>query len=197
MKNSEIMKQARETLSGKWKLAIGAYFTATAILIAVNSIPDAGWMLSVILSGAVTLGITIFSLSFSRNQNPQFNQIFDGFKRFGVALQTYVIMTLFVLLWSLLLIVPGIIVGLSYSMTFYLLVDYPDLSPREAIRKSKEMMDGYKWKLFKLHLRFFGWGIICILTLGIGFLWLIPYTQISLAKFYDDIKGSRVEEMVA
>jgi uncharacterized membrane protein len=101
-------------------------------------------------------------------------------------------MVLFIVLWLLLLIIPGIIAAISYSMTFYILADDKSIKPMEAIDKSKKMMDGYKWKYFFLCLRFFGWALLCILTLGIGFLWLIPYINVSIAKFYDDVKENPV-----
>jgi uncharacterized membrane protein len=99
-------------------------------------------------------------------------------------------MILFILLWTLLLIIPGIIAAISYSMTFYILADDNSIGAMDAIDKSKKMMDGYKWKYFCLGLRFLGWALLCILTLGIGFLWLMPYMQVSMAKFYDDVKAN-------
>jgi uncharacterized membrane protein len=89
----------------------------------------------------------------------------------------------------ILLIVPGIIAALGYAMTFYILADDPLLKAQDAMKKSKTMMNGYKLKLFYMGLRFFLLGILCILTLGIGFLWLIPFIHTSMAKFYDDING--------
>jgi uncharacterized membrane protein len=70
------------------------------------------------------------------------------------------------------------------------LADDNSIKAMEAIDKSKKMMDGYKWKYFCLGLRFLGWALLCILTLGIGFLWLMPYMQVSMAKFYDDVKAN-------
>ena len=99
-------------------------------------------------------------------------------------------MLLYVLLWTLLLIIPGIIAALGYSMTYYILADDPLLKPQDALKKSKTMMNGHKTKLFYLCLRFFLLALLCILTLGIGFFWLIPYVHVTMAKFYDDINGS-------
>ena len=100
-----------------------------------------------------------------------------------------VYMILFIILWYLLLIVPGIIAAYSYSMTFYILADDPNISAIDALNKSKSMMDGHKMDLFLMSLSFIGWALLCILTLGIGLLWLIPYMNVSIAKFYQDIKG--------
>jgi uncharacterized membrane protein len=101
-------------------------------------------------------------------------------------------MLLYIFLWSLLLVIPGIIAALSYSMTFYIIADDPSIKPQDALKKSKAMMNGYKEKLFYLYLRFILLAMLCILTLGIGFLWLIPYIHITMAKFYDDINGNEL-----
>jgi uncharacterized membrane protein len=103
-------------------------------------------------------------------------------------------MFVFILLWMLLLIIPGIIAALSYSMTFYIIADDETMDAMEAIDKSKAMMDGYKWKYFCLALRFVGWALLCILTLGIGFFWLMPYMQVTNAKFYEDVKANYMSQ---
>ena len=99
------------------------------------------------------------------------------------------LMNVFVFLWSLLLIIPGIVKMFSYAMTEFILEEHPELSANEAIDHSRAMMKGHKFDLFWLVLSFIGWGIVCIFTLGIGFLWLIPYMQTSIAGFYEDVKA--------
>jgi uncharacterized membrane protein len=190
--NKVLMAQARETLKGEWALGISAYVIFTLISVAISAIPKAGFFFSLIVGGPLALGAAIFTLSFSRKQNPHLNQIFDGFKDFGNAAPTYLMMIAYIFLWSLLLIIPGIIKAFAYSMSFYILADNKSLKPGEALKMSEKMMDGNKWKFFTLQLRFIGWSLLCILTLGIGFLWLIPYIEISKAKFYDDIKDKVV-----
>ena len=98
---------------------------------------------------------------------------------------------LFTFLWTLLFIIPGIIKGYAYSLTSYILVDNPELSPNEARLKSIEMMRGHKWKLFGLDLSFIGWFLLCILSLGIGLIWIEPYWLTSRAAFYRNL----VEEL--
>ena len=186
--NADLMKQARESLTGKWGVAVGATLIYMVIAGAISSIPKAGGVISLLIAGPLCLGLAIFILAIGRNQNPKIEQIFEGFKRFSVSLSTYLLMLIFIILWSLLLIIPGIIAGLSYGMTFYILADDSAVGAREAISRSKKMMDGNKWKLFCLHCRFIGWALLCLLTIGIGFLWLVPYIQVSQAKFYEDIK---------
>jgi uncharacterized membrane protein len=92
-------------------------------------------------------------------------------------------------LWTLLLIVPGIVKGLAYSLTPFIVKDNPELSPNEAINLSIKMMKGHKFDLFYLYLSFIGWILLAMLTLGIGLLWVIPYMQTAMAAFYLDVKN--------
>jgi uncharacterized membrane protein len=85
------------------------------------------------------------------------------------------------------LIVPGIIKSFSYSQVYFILKDTPTISANEAITQSRKLMFGYKWKYFLLLLSFIGWGILSVITLGIGFIWLVPYMTASLAAFYDQL----------
>ena len=189
--NLVLMQMARKSLKDKWGLAIGTFVVYMLIIGAIQTttefFPLVG-LLSLTICGPMALGIAIFSINISRNQDARLEQIFQGFNNFKTSLGAYLLMLLFTLLWTLLLIIPGIIAVLSYSMTFYILADDNSIGAMEAIDKSKKMMDGYKWKYFCLGLRFIGWSLLCILTLGIGFLWLLPYMQVSMVKFYDDIK---------
>lgn len=194
--NVILMSQAREALAGKWGLAVGVsllYFLVTVLVQSIPSIGERfypGEIISFLIAGPLSLGLVIFFLKLSRNQNPKWDEIFKGFESFSVAFVAYLLTIVFTLLWALLLIVPGIIAAISYSMTFYILADNPGMSARDAIKKSKMMMMGYKWKLVCLGFRFLGWAILSILTLGIGLLWLFPYMQMASVKFYEDIKDS-------
>jgi len=96
---------------------------------------------------------------------------------------------IFIWLWSLLLIIPGIIKSFSYALTPYILEEQPELSANDAIDRSRAMMRGHKFDLFWLYLSFLGWAILCVFTMGIGFLWLIPYVQSSEVAFYEDVKA--------
>ena len=99
------------------------------------------------------------------------------------------LMSVFVFLWSMLFVIPGIIKAFSYAMTPYILEEHPELTANEAIDHSRAMMKGHKFDLFWLYLSFIGWGILCIPTLGIGTFWLIPYMQTAQASFYEDVKA--------
>jgi uncharacterized membrane protein len=188
-KNKELAKQAREALSGKWGLAIGVIVVYIIIIQASTMAVAIG---ALIISGPMAVGLAIFSLAIARKQDATFNQLFEGFKNFGTALGTYLLYLLFVILWTLLFIIPGVIAMIKYSQAFYILAEDDSIGAMEAIDKSKAMMYGYKWKYVRLLCRFIGWALLCILTFGIGFLWLAPYVKISLANFYEDIKDNPI-----
>ena len=188
--NTELMAEARETLSGNWGLAIATFLVYGIIISIFQVIPTVGSVLALFIAGPMLVGVSMFSLSLSRGESARLEQIFEGFKNYGTVLGAYLLMVVLILLWMLLLIIPGIIAAIAYSQTFYILAEDDAISSMDALKKSKEMMDGYKWKYFCLGLRFIGWALLCILTLGIGFLWLSPYIQISYAKFYEDIKAA-------
>ncbi len=145
------------------------------------------------ISAIFIRSIVTYFISFSKGEILGTSTLFDGFSSFGKNFVTYLLVVLFTYLWSLLLIIPGIIKSLSYSMTFYILTDNPNLTAREAITESRKMMNGYKGKLLLLGLSFIGWAILATLSLGIGYLWLIPYMQLTMAHFYQDIKDRNKE----
>lgn len=188
--NSILMRQARESLSGKWDVAVGAYALYLLINIILSRFNNAGTLAIIIVSGPMLLGAAMFSLAISRKENVKYTKIFDGFNSFVKSLMAYLLLMIFTLLWSLLLIVPGIIAAISYSQIFYILADNKSMSAEDAMERSKKMMYGYKWKYFCLRLRFIGWIILSFLTFGIGFLWALPYMQVTMAKFYDDLLKS-------
>lgn len=191
----------RYSLAGKWKLGVlGTLLYAvltTVPVILLNLIFGEGGsqtgiasVYSILITGPMTLGYAMFAISIFRNRETTPAEVFYGFERFGKAFGLYVVMSVFVILWSLLLIVPGIIAALRYSMSFYVLADNPDIKILDAINESKRIMNGNKWKFFCLNLTFIGWGLLCILTCGIGYLWLAPYMEVSFIAFYDIANGS-------
>jgi len=183
--NRDLMRMARESLHTHWGLAVGVALLCQLIIsVPSQFIPFAG----LILGGPMLLGQCFVFLSLARRTQAEVGQLFQGFNQFGTALGAHLLMILFIVLWTLLLIVPGIIAGYAYSMTFYIIADDPSVKSNDAITRSKKMMRGNKWKLFCLYWRFFWWILLCLLTLGIGFLWLIPYMQTALAHFYEDVR---------
>jgi uncharacterized membrane protein len=185
--NDILMAQARATLKWQWEPAIIAFVIFLAVSGFLAAIPILGWFLSFIVAGPLLVGLSKYFLRLFRREPVDFAQLFDGFSSLASPCIAWFLSSLFIFLWSLLLIVPGIIAALSYSMTYFIIADNPGIDGMEAMRKSREMMQGNKGKLFCLGCRFIGWFLLCILTLGIGFLWLGPYWVTSKAAFYQDL----------
>jgi uncharacterized membrane protein len=188
--NDQLTAQAREALRGRWGPAV-VFCLLLGLLNLAMSLVSQVVPVGLVLGGSFAVGACIFFLTFTRGGPTANNMLFAGFNNFGNALGAYILSSIFIFLWMLLLIVPGILAALSYSQTFYLLADDKTLGPLEALRKSKAMMEGHKGRLFCLGLRFLGWSLLCILSLGIGYLWLMPYMYTTYARFYDDLQPPR------
>lgn len=120
-----------------------------------------------IIAGPLMLGLLSFVLNLIRGKQIGLDMIFSGFSNFFKAFLLNIVMGIFIFLWMLLLIIPGIIAAYRYSMAFYILVDNPDIGVMQAISMSKEMMRGNKANLFILHLSFIGWALLTGLVAGI------------------------------
>ena len=198
MKNSQIMEEAYASLKGKWGLAIGGNLLFAIISMAVAlvgwGIAGADWganITSLIFAPPLAIGLTIFSLNISRDNNPEIDNLFIPFKTSWVnAILAYFMMGVLVAVGFILLIIPGIIVALMFSQVFFIMGEDKEIGAYDALVKSMNMMKGYKWKFFRIALRIIGLAILCIFTLGIGFIWLLPYQNVVYAKFYDDIKNN-------
>lgn len=120
------------------------------------------------------------------------NMFSIGFARVLRYVGGMLLMGIYVFLWTLLLVVPGIIKAIAYTLVPYILKDYPELSVNQAIKLSVKMMKGHKMRCFLLSLSFIGWILLGILTLGIGYIWLIPYMYTTMAAFYQDVKNEYI-----
>lgn len=188
--NSELRAVSRTTLSGNWMMAALATLVYLLIAGGVSSIPVAGKVLAIIVTYPLAYGFAILFLDLFREGKPiDIGKLFDGFKDFGRVWGTLILVAIYTILWTCLLIIPGIVKSYSYALTPFILKDEPELKYNAAIEKSMRMMNGYKMKLFLLDLSFIGWMILSILTLGIGLLFLQPYMNTARAAFYEDLKA--------
>ena len=94
-------------------------------------------------------------------------------------------------LWTCLFIIPGVLKSFEYAIIPYILADDAEISSKDAFKKAKQMMNGNKWRLFKLEFSFIGWTLLCVLTLGIGTFFLIPYVNAAAAEFYVELKNKQ------
>jgi len=187
--NSNLRLATRVQLKGKWGTAILLCLIFSIICGFPSYIQHFGPILGILLSGPLSLGLATCFLRLVRNEPFMLENLFDGFKNFSSAIVAQLLVVIFVFLWSLLLIIPGIIASYRYAMVFYILCDNPEIGALESLNISKEMMIGFKWKLFCLHLSFLGWALLGILTLGVGYLWLTPYVYGATANFYENLKA--------
>lgn len=143
-----------------------------------------------VLGSVIRVGYAKFNLNLVDQLEGSFENLFAYFAYWKTAVGARFLQSIYVFLWSLLFVIPGIIASYSYAMTEYIIADYPEMSASEAIEKSKQMMAGNKWRLFSLKFSFIGWDILCAFTLGIGNLWLTPYKQAATAVFYREVSGT-------
>ena len=189
--NTQIMSEARASLNGKWPIAIGTFLILLLISMGAALIPLAGQIIGILIAGPLAVGGAYFALNIVRDQVAQTDDLFFSFNNnLSNSILAYLLVVAFALIGFVLLIIPGVIVALALSQTWFILAENPSMDSYDAIMRSKKMMDGYKFKLFKIQLRLLGLGLLCLLTLGIGFLWLIPYQYVVYAKFYEEVKAA-------
>lgn len=141
------------------------------------------------ISGALQLGYCQFLLKQHDRANPEFRDLFSQFHRLWVGLRLVLLETLYIFLWTCLFIVPGFIAAYRYAMAPYILYEHPEMTAREALNASKELMDGKKWNLFCLDCSFIGWNLLSLVTCGISSYFVGPYREAAYAAFYRDISN--------
>lgn len=174
---------------GGWNEQLTGFIISGATFILIAALVMA--VVYFILGGVVGLGYARFNLDLvDRQKEAEIGTLFGYFPHWKTAAAAKLLQGLYVLLWSLLFIIPGIIAGYSYAMTSYILAEHPELTASEAIEQSKHMMSGNRFRLFCLQFSFIGWDLLCAMTLGVGNLWLTPYKQAATAAFYREISGT-------
>ena len=219
MESSDLRYQARQTLAGKWGIAVLAGFLAALLgglvsgggagldlnleeeelrhiprvllpyIMMLASIGGILGIVRVVVGGPVKLGYCRFLLKMHDGKEAEVRDVFSRFDRFGDGFCLELLTSLYIMLWSLLFIIPGLVKAYAYAMAPFILEENPNMTPSEAIKASRELMDGHKFDLFCLHWSFFGWALLSVLTLGIGSLWLNPYMNAATAAFYRSIAG--------
>ena len=185
----ELRAAAWEKKKGRWGMLALVFFIYSLIMAACAALSYVvvGAVAVLLLSGPLMLGFTMVCLAVSRRQRASLSKLFEGFSRFGDSLVLFLLMDIFIFLWSLLLVIPGIIKMYSYSMSWFVLHDRPDLTGNEARKRSMYLMRGHKWRLFCLDFSFLGWYLLSALTLGILAFWVTPYHMTARAEFYQEL----------
>ncbi|PKM71981.1 MAG: hypothetical protein CVU91_11405 [Firmicutes bacterium HGW-Firmicutes-16] len=136
----------------------------------------------VLMMMMLSVGFTIYCMNICQFRNAGFGNLFDGFAIFFKVLWLTLLMGIFVWLWSLLLIVPGIIAAYRYRMALYIMIDNPQLGALDCIRASSSMMNGHKGELFVLDLSFLGW--VLLTAFPFVTIWVTPYTSVTYVNYY-------------
>lgn len=210
--NQDYKNEALRALSGSWPHSLVATIIYLAILsfLALPSyminfgitspsyISGGSGIIFILIVYPMALGFTnSFRLLYETGDNRLTRNAFSlGFDNWIHNVLGMLLTDVFIVLWSLLFLIPGIIKCFSYAMTPYILVEHPEMSVNKAIDESIYLMDGHKFDYFYLALSFIGWIILSIMSFGIGFFWLIPYMQTTMAAFYADLKKEKNRETV-
>ena len=183
MNFSELKTQAKARLAGNWGVAIGGILVISLITGLASSCG-----VSILITGPFALGAAALFLNIVRGNEAKLDDVFEGFKDFGGTFILGLLQGLFIFLWSLLLIIPGIVKSYSWALAFYLKKDHPEMTWKEALDTSAKWMSGHKWELFCLELSFIGWMLLAVLTCGLLMFWLSPYMAATRALYYEKLK---------
>jgi uncharacterized membrane protein len=230
---ANIRARGRAALNGNWQQAMIAMLLYSVFISLIPSLIDSilgwtttgpggvqitnspSWLYLLLVTGPFSLGLVAYFVGLFRHQETDTKSVFSGFDQFGKAFVLSLVMGIFIILWALLFIIPGIIAAIRYRQSFYIMNDHPELSAMECLNESKRMMAGNKAKFFTLTISFIGWAILASIPAGIysglfvginevpnlfdglmtfvlsaGYLWVGAYYYTSLVAFYELLKGN-------
>ena len=196
MNTAELKANAKEQLRGKWAVAIATVLVANILIdsdvmykvsekFGLIGLSISCSLISLFLGGVISVGLCKFLLDMTtKREEPRFETLFSQFNIYLKTLGLNILITLSVCIGTILFIVPGIIVGLMFSQSYYILSEDPSKSITQCIKESVDMMNGHKWDLFYLELTFIGWWLLTAITVGIAGLWVAPYVKVTETNFY-------------
>ena len=202
MNRIEIKNQAKAMIKGNLFTVWKAYFVVLAIslvagiVVAIltggnteSSLYNLLTSLFQLAMAPIMVGTQLYMLKFVRNQNPEPKDIWSTLPKFLPIILTTLLAGILIVIGFVLLIIPGIIISLGLSMYVYILADSNyNLSPVEVLKESWRLMKGYKGEFVLFTLSFIGWGMLAPLTLGLLYIWLIPYMETATTLFYEKLK---------
>ena len=206
MNRAELKTKAKKSLKGKYGKAIVVILIVLCISIVSSFIGSTigrilgfsventkmfSSLVSFLIMGLFYFGLYNFYLKISRNKEVEVNELWSKTNMYLPFIGISILVGILVSIGTMLFIIPGIILALCYSQVYYIILDDEKTGITDAMKKSREMMKGHKWELFVLILSFIGWMLLGILTFGILYLWLIPYMQVTMCNFYNEIKKSK------
>lgn len=198
MERVKLKKEARNKLKGNNLVAIiitllcGISVIVSTILLCF--VPVLGIILYVVVMGTIVLGFYNTFLKLSRDEEVDINDLTSKRTNYLKGFLLLFLKRFFVRIWSLLLVIPGIVAMYEYSLAYYIFLDDPDISITEAINLSKDLMKGHKMDMFILDLSFILWYIASLFTFGLLLLYVIPYQEVTKALFYNQIINEYLDE---
>jgi uncharacterized membrane protein len=192
---NELKSSAKAQISGKIGILFAMFLIMFGVSIASSFVPVLGSIANFLVGAAFTLGGAWVFLRIAKGEEVSVGNIFYGFEDLWAAIKAQFFMGLFVSLWLLLLIIPGIVKTYAYSMTFFILAENKGMPVLEAITLSRKMMNGHKMDLFLLFLSFIGWFILVVITFGIAGVWVYPYFYATLTNFYLSVKEDYISKL--
>lgn len=189
--NSQLRQTAKEQLTGRWKPVLIVTLVYFVIIGACAALPKVGSLVMLLVAGPLAMAWAMMTLKLVRNgETPAVEGLFTTFCKewYLKSVALNLLVGIYTLLWSLLLLVPGVIKALAYSMSTFVLADNPDMTCEQAICESMRLMQGHKMDLFLIMLGLFGLTLLSMLLAGIPLLWLMPYYQTVFANFYTGLK---------
>ncbi len=195
MTRQQIKERAKAQLGFKifgnnWLFAVLALLlisVATGVVSAVTF-----GIAAIVIIGPIQYAMSFLFLKQARDgQQMDMKDLLSGFTSdFSGNFLLGLLQAIFIWLWSLLFVIPGIVKSYAYSMSFFLKVDHPEYDWKTCLDESRKMMNGHKMDLFIQDLSFIGWMIVGSLCFGVGTLWVSAYMQAARAQFYENLKNA-------
>ena len=184
----EIKAQAKTKIKG----SVFAVFFALLVAGFVSGFGSAALIIGALITGpAMAVGMCVYLIAIWRDDEYELSKIFRGFDNLGRNIGGVILVQIYTFLWTLLFFIPGIIMGLAYSMTNFIMAD-TDCTAGVAIRTSKAITKGYRWEIFMLGLSFIGWAFLGAVTFGLAYIYALPYMSLSFAGLYEELKKNAI-----
>lgn len=203
MTRVEIKERAKAQLgksifSANWMYALLVCLLVNIVLSVLNVIPGIGSLAVFVLTGVVTFGQSYCFLKQTRDDKQMdLKDFLVGFNDFASVTVLGIMQTLFIALWSLLFVIPGIVKAYAYSMAYYIKADHPEYTWKQCLDASQGLMMGHKAELFVQDLSFIGWLFVGALCFGVGTLWVLPYIEAARAQFYQSLVNYQASQFTA
>ena len=184
----DLMRESREKLKEHWLISASICFIYALLVGLPSELNTYGNFLSLLLAGPIQLGMSIYFLNIFYDKPASIENLVEGFLPLLKILLLYFVISIFTLFGFILLVIPGIIIALGLSMSYYIFIEEPELTIEENLKKSWKLTEGYKMEIFELHLRFIPWYLLGILCFFVGIFFVITWHQLALVNYYDYLK---------